>query len=87
MPVPLELSYYTDDDDVFTLHIPKDSELEDVYFVLDNMEALTKFVEAFRGLCVCVCRRDWMVASNTCIHTSLACAVTDRCWPVRPAVL
>ena len=50
-PLPLELSYWTDDDDVFTVHIPKAEELENLHFVLDNVEALTLFTEAFTGVC------------------------------------
>ena len=49
MQLPLELSYFTDDDDVFTIHVPSASNMEDVHFVLDNMEALTAFVEVYRG--------------------------------------
>ena len=45
----LELSHETDDDDVFTIHIPKASDLDDLYFVRDNMEALSACIEGFAG--------------------------------------
>ena len=45
--MPLELVKTPDDDDVFTIHIPKSRDLEDINFVLDNIEALTTFVDVF----------------------------------------
>ena len=47
---PLELSKTTDADDVFTIHIPKSKDLEDVHYVLKYVEALTVCLEEFRGV-------------------------------------
>ena len=50
--LPLELAHDTDDDDVFTLHVPTTADLADVHFVVDNMEALKAFTDVFsRKIC------------------------------------
>ena len=48
--LPLELSSGIDDDDLFTMQVPDANELADVHFVLNNVEALTIFVDAFKGM-------------------------------------
>ena len=51
--MPLELASTYDHDDVFTVQIPKVEALDEIHFVLDNMETLITFVEVYTGLCPC----------------------------------
>ena len=48
-PLPLELCATTDDDDVFTIHVPKAPDLEAVHYVLRSIELLTVCVEDLQG--------------------------------------
>ena len=62
---PLELSAEVDDDDLFTIQVPESSDMDGVLFVLNNMEALTHFVNAFKGM-------RWLLPRNLVAGSSLA---------------
>ena len=54
--LPLALSSAPDDDDAFTIHIPKTTDSEDVHFVLKSIEALSSVVDVFQGMWSGLCK-------------------------------